>query len=57
MGHLHMRVKGLQSTIEKPPDTDLEENSKKKNAGFCTTVALADLKKVKSPQIYAEGFP
>ena len=24
-----MRVKGLQSTIEKPPDTDLEENSKK----------------------------
>ena len=28
MGHLHMRGQGLKSTIEKPPDTDLEDKSK-----------------------------
>ena len=29
MGHLHMRRQGLQSTKEKPPDTDLEDKIKK----------------------------
>ena len=29
MGHHHMRRQGLQSTREKPQDTDLEEKSKK----------------------------
>ena len=29
MGHMHMRIKGVQSTKEKPPDTDLEYNIKK----------------------------
>ena len=28
MGHLHTRIKGIQSTKEKPPDTDLEEKIK-----------------------------
>ena len=32
-----MRIKGLQSTREKPPDTDLEDNSKT-DVAFCTTV-------------------
>ena len=29
MGHLYMIRQGLQSTIEKPPDTDLEDKRKK----------------------------
>ena len=29
MGHLHMRRKGIQSTKETPPDTDLEDKIKK----------------------------
>ena len=28
MGHLHMIIQGLQSTKEKPPDTDLKDNIK-----------------------------
>ena len=28
MGHLYMIRQGLQSTKEKPPDTDLEDNVK-----------------------------
>ena len=37
MGHLHTRRQGLQSTKEKPPDTDLEDNIKT-NVVYCTTV-------------------
>ena len=37
MGHLHMRRQGLQSTKEKPPDTDLEEKIKT-NVVYCTDV-------------------
>ena len=37
MGHLHMKLQGLQSTRKKDPDTDLEERFKT-NVAFCTTV-------------------
>ena len=37
MGHLHMRRQGLQSTKEKPPNIDLEENIKT-NVIYYTTV-------------------
>ena len=37
MGHLHMRIKGMQPTIEKPPDTDLEHEIKI-NVFLCTNV-------------------
>ena len=37
MEHLHMRIQGLQSTKEVPPDTDLEYKIKQ-NLVFCTTV-------------------
>ena len=37
MGHLHMKRKWLQSTKEKPPDTDLEDKIKM-NVVYFTTV-------------------
>ena len=37
MGNLHMRIQGLQSTKETPPDTDLEDKIKA-NMYFCATV-------------------
>ena len=37
MGQLHMRKHGLQSTKEKPPDTDLEDKIKM-NVVYFTTV-------------------
>ena len=56
MGHLHMRRHGLQSTKEKPPDTNLEDKIKS-NVVYCTTVDLAQPKKERSTQIYAEIAP
>ena len=50
MGHLHMRRQGLQSTKEKPPDTDLEEKIKT-NVLFSTTV---DPKETKEVKIYSD---
>ena len=35
MGHLHMRIQGLQQTKEKPNDTDLEDKIKT-NVVYCT---------------------
>ena len=37
MGHIHIRRQGLQSTKDKPPDTDPEDKIKT-NVVFCTTV-------------------
>ena len=50
MGHLHMRRQGLQSTKEKPPDTDLEEKIKT-NVLFSTNV---DPKATKEVKIYSD---
>ena len=46
MGYLHMRRQGIHSTREKPPDTDLEDNSKT-NVVFCTTVDPSTTKETK----------
>ena len=43
MVHLHMRIQGLQSTKEKPPDIYLEDKSKT-NVVFCKTVYLSTTK-------------
>ena len=56
MGHLHMRIKGLQSTKGKPPDTDLEENTIT-NVVFFTTVDPSTKKKEIYTQIYADVSP
>ena len=56
MGHLYMRRQGLQSTREKPPDTDLEYKSKS-NVVFCTTVDPSTTKEGKFTQIYADASP
>ena len=56
MGHLHTRRQGLQSTKQKPPDTDLEENIKT-NVVFCTTLDPIKKKKRVSTQIYADASP
>ena len=50
MGYLHMRIQGLKSTKEKPPDTDLEEKIKP-NVVFCTTV---DPSTTKEGKIYSD---
>ena len=50
MGRLYTRRKGLQSTIEKPPDTELEENSKT-NVVFFITV---DPSTTKEGKIYSD---
>ena len=50
IGHLHMRIQGLQSTKEKHPDTDLEENNKT-NLVFCTTL---DHSTTKEGNIYSD---
>ena len=49
IGHLHMRIQGLQPTKETPPDTDLEEKIKI-NLVFCTTV---DPSTTKEGKIYS----
>ena len=46
MGPLHSRRRGLQSTKEKPPDTDLEEYNKT-NVVYCTTVEPSTTKEGK----------
>ena len=50
MGHLKMRIKGLQSTKETPSDTDLEDKIKR-NIVFCTTV---DPSTAKEAKIYSD---
>ena len=50
MGHLHMRRQRLQSTKDKPPDTDLEEKIKT-NVVYCTTV---DPSTTKKDRIYSD---
>ena len=50
IGHLHMKIQGLKSTIEKPPDIDLEDKSKT-NVVFCATVDMS------ITQIYVDAFP
>ena len=49
MGHLQMRRQGLESTKEKPPDTDLED--KENNLVYCTNV---DSSKNKQGKIYSD---
>ena len=46
MGHLHMRIQGLISTKDKPPDIDLEEKIKT-NVVYCTIVDLSITKEFK----------
>ena len=50
MGHLYMRIKGLQSTKATPPDTYLEDKMKT-NVVFCTTV---DPSTTKEGNIYSD---
>ena len=45
MGHLHMRIQGIQTNKEKPPDINLEV--KIKNVVFCTTVEPSTTKEGK----------
>ena len=56
MGHLHMRRQGLQSTKEKPPDTDLEEKIKT-NVLFSTTVDPRETKELKIYSDLCGHFP
>ena len=46
MGNLHTIRQGLQTTKEKPPDIELEENIKM-NVMYCTTVYPSTTKEVK----------
>ena len=50
MVHLHIRIQGLQSTKEKPYDTDLEDKSKI-NVVFFTTV---DPSTTKEGKVYSD---
>ena len=56
MGHLHVRRQVLQSTKEKPPESEMEDKIKKKFhiAQLCN---LAQPKIARSTQIYAEVSP
>ena len=56
MAYLHTRRKGMQSTIEKPPDTDLEDK-RKTNVAFCTTVDPITTKEGGFTQIYVDYYP
>ena len=56
MGHLQMRIQGLQLTKEKPPDTDLEDQIKT-NVVFCTTVDPRTTKEVKIYSNLCGRFP
>ena len=55
-GRLHMGIHGLQSTKEKPPDTDLGDKIKT-NVFFCTTVYPSTTNEGKFTPIYAENSP
>ena len=46
MGHFHTRRQGLQSTKDKPRDTDLEDKITI-NVVYCTTVEPSRTKEVK----------
>ena len=56
MGHLHMRRQGLQSTKEKPPDTDLE-NKITTNVVYFTTVEPSTTKEGKIYSDLCRRFP
>ena len=56
MVYLHTRRKGMQSNIEKPPDTDLEYK-RKTNVAFCTTVDPITTKEGEFTQIYVDYYP
>ena len=55
MGHLHMKIQGLQSTKAKPLDTDLED--KIKNEVFYTTVDPSITKEGKNDSDLCLHFP
>ena len=52
MGHLYMRRQGMQSTIKKNPETDLEENFNT-NVVFCNNVGPSTTQEGK---IYSELY-
>ena len=54
IGHLHMRIQVLKSTINKPPDTDLEAKCKT-YVVFYTTLDPSTKKKGKFTLNYANG--
>ena len=56
MGHLRMRRQGLQSTKVKPPDTDLDKNTRT-NVVYCTTVDPSTTKKGKIYSDLCRHFP
>ena len=56
MGHLYMRRKGLQSTKDKSPDTDLEDKIKT-NVVYCTTVEHITTKESKIYSYLCGCFP
>ena len=56
MGHLYMRIQGLQLIKEKPPDTDFEENIKT-NVVYCTTVDPSTTKEGKIYSYLCGRFP
>ena len=49
IGHLHMRIQGLQPTKETPPDTDLEDTTKK-----CSVFTTVDHITTKEEKIYSD---
>ena len=55
MGHLYTIRKGLQSTREKPSDTDMDEKSKKKC--FVQLWNLLQQSKEKFTHIYMDAYP
>ena len=56
MGHLHIRIQGLQLTKEKPPYTELEYNIKT-NVVYCTTVEPSTTKEGKIYSDICRRFP